>query len=107
MLDIEYKNLKDFAGRYFIFDLKEELSTDKILKIVKKLDKLNLKSCYILTLSENNYKSFVMMLDSKNSDFDFYDLQQIRRILTSFALDKYSNKLFIKLLNCAFFDSFL
>ena len=107
MLDIAYEKLKDFSGQYFIFDLKDDLTTEKVLKIVKRLDKLNLKTCYILTLSENNYKSFVVMLKERKTDYSFYDLQQIRKILTSFALDKYSNKLFIKLLNCTFFDSFL
>ena len=58
MLDIAYGKLKDFSGQYFIFDLKDDLTTDKVLKIVKRLDKINLKTCYILTLSENNYKSF-------------------------------------------------
>ena len=54
MLDIAYEKLKDFSDQYFIFDLKDDLTTDKVLKIVKRLDKLNLQTCYILTLSDNN-----------------------------------------------------
>lgn len=96
----------DISQTYgFTLVIKDKISVASRNKLLLKLSNLQLKSIKLVcNTSLNKYK---IVLSNTSEYIDFYDLQQIRKHLTSYFLDYSSNKDLVTLLNNVFFNTFL
>ena len=96
----------DISQTYgFTLAIKDKISVASRNKLLLKLSSLQLKSVKLVcNTSLNKYK---IVLSDTSEYINFYDLQQIRKYLTSYFLDCSSNKNLVTLLNNTFFDSYL
>lgn len=89
----------------FTLAIKSKISVASRNKLLLKLSSLQLKS--IKLVCNTSLDKYKIVLSDTSEYIDFYDLQTIRKHLTSYFLDCSSNKDFVTLLNKVFFNTFL